>query len=207
MPWRGMARLGRIENQTDNVDSGMLPFNSVPSARARRSGAPSRSIMRMARLLVAIWVTTCLFMLLGAGTTQAQTSATNKRKNPNPDLVGMLTKQLNVTPEQATGGAGAIFGLAKSKLSAPDFSKVAAAVPGMSGFLKAAPSTGAAASPLDSVSGALPGNIGGLTSLAGAFQSLHLSPEMVGRFVPVIENYIASKGGSGVASVFAGALQ
>ena len=54
----------------------------------------------------------------------------------------MLTKDLNVTPKQATGGAGALFGLAKSRLKPDQFSQVAAAVPGMDGLLKAAPSAG-----------------------------------------------------------------
>ncbi len=163
--------------------------------------------MNKVKSVVVVRVSTCLLMLLAAGVAQAQTSPTPTPKNPNADLVGMLTSQLNVTPAQATGGAGAIFSLAKNRLSPSDFSKLAAAVPGMNGFLKAAPSGGAAASSLDSLGGAVPGNLGGLTSLAGAFQSLHLSPQMVGKFVPVMENYVASKGGSSVASLFTGALQ
>ena len=55
---------------------------------------------------------------------QAPASATAIPKSPSPELVGSLTKKLSVTPEQATGGAGALFALAKSKLSVEDFSKV-----------------------------------------------------------------------------------
>jgi hypothetical protein len=132
--------------------------------------------------------------------------ATKNSTNPNPELVGALTKQLNVTPQQATGGAGAIFGLAKSRLNPGDFSKVAAAVPGMDGFLKAAPS-GGAGSMLGSIASQAGGGMGGLASLAGSFQSLGLSPSMAGKFVPVLKNYIGGKGGSSVASLFAGALK
>ena len=78
----------------------------------------------------------------------------------SPELVSQLTKGLSISPAQATGGAGALFGLAKSRLSAADFSKVAAAVPGMNNFLKAAPSTDNT-SGLSSLAGALPGGIGG----------------------------------------------
>ena len=35
----------------------------------------------------------------------------------SPELVGQLTKELSVTPQQATGGAGALFSLTKTKLS------------------------------------------------------------------------------------------
>jgi hypothetical protein len=128
-------------------------------------------------------------------------------KNPDPDLVGQLSNQLNVTPTQATGGAGAIFGLVKSHLSAGDFSKIATAVPGMDGFLKAAPASGGASSAASGLPGLPSGAAGGLASLAGSFQSLGLSPSMVGKFAPIIENYIGSKGGSGVSSLFAGALK
>src|SRR5262252_627081 len=70
----------------------------------------------------------------------------------NPELVGQLSKELDSTPAQAEGAAGALFGLAKSRLSAGDFSKVAAAVPGMDGLLKAAPPLGGS-NPLSAVTG------------------------------------------------------
>src|SRR6516225_3924666 len=94
----------------------------------------------------------------------------------SPELVGQLTNGLSVTPQQATGGAGALFGLAKSKLSPADFGKIAAVVPGMDSFLKAAPSTGGG-SGLSSLTGSLPGNVGGLASAATSFQKLGLSPD------------------------------
>src|SRR5215472_4654697 len=83
------------------------------------------------------------------------------------------------------GGAGSIFGLVKSQLSPENFSKVAAAVPGMNKFLKAAPPAtpgGSAVSSLGSMAGG--GKAGGLASLAGSFQSLGMSPGMIGKFAP-----------------------
>jgi hypothetical protein len=118
----------------------------------------------------------------------------------------MLTKQLGVTPEQATGGAGSLFGLAKSRLKPEEFNQVSDAVPGMDGFLKAAPKT-SATSPLGSVGSALPGKAGGLASVTGAFNSLGLSPDMVTKFVPVLTQFVQSKGGASVASLLAGALK
>lgn len=165
--------------------------------------------MNSIRMFRRAMLLTGFLVLLGAIGAEGQA-------NPNPDLVSKLTQQLNITPQQATGGAGAIFGLAKSRLSPADFSKIASAVPGMDGFLKAAPATGApaAGAPATSASSALgslgsmaPGGLGGLSSLAGSFQSLKLSPATASQFVPVLENYISSKGGANVASLFTGALK
>ena len=125
----------------------------------------------------------------------------------SPELVGQLSKELSITPAQATGGAGALFGVAKSRLSPADFSKVAAAVPGMGNFLKAAPATDNA-SGLSGLTGSLPGGLGGgLASTAGSFQKLGLSPDMVGKFVPILTSFVQSKGGANVASLLSGALK
>ena len=124
----------------------------------------------------------------------------------SPELVGQLTKGLNITPDQATGGAGALFGVAKSRLSPGDFKQVAAVVPGMGSFLKAAPSTGGV-SGLSGLTGSLPGNVGGLASAASAFQNLGLSPDMVGKFVPILTSFVQSKGGATVANLLSGALK
>lgn len=143
------------------------------------------------------------------GIVQAQNSVNAASKAPSPELVGDLTKQLSVTPAQATGGAGALFGLAKSRLGAADFSKIATVVPGMSGFLKAAPAPvhqGGGLPGISSLSGALPGGASGLASTAQSFQKLGLSPGMVGKFVPVLTQFVQSKGGAGVASLLSGAL-
>ena len=126
--------------------------------------------------------------------------------SPSPELVGMLTRELNVTQDQATGGAGALFGLAKSRLKPEEFSQVSDAVPGMDGFLQAAPKQGGG-SALGSLGSALSGESGGLTSVAGAFGSLGLSPDMVSKFIPVIMQFVQSKGGTSVASLLMGALK
>ena len=73
----------------------------------------------------------CVFVLLAVVTGQAQAPnpATKAAKNPSSELINQLTQQLSVTPKQAAGGAGTLFGLAKSNLSANDFGKIAAVVP------------------------------------------------------------------------------
>lgn len=124
----------------------------------------------------------------------------------SPELVGLLTKECAVTPAQAKGGAGALFSLAKSRLSADDFSKVAAVVPGMKNFLKAAPSTGDS-SALSALEGEMPGGLGGLASTAGAFEKLGLSPKMATKFLPVMVKFVENKGGSATGSLLSGVLK
>src|SRR5204863_2175798 len=77
--------------------------------------------------------------------------------NPSPELVGQLTKGLKIKPEQAIGGAGALFGVAKTKLKPEDFLKVSNAVPGIDGLLKAAPKLGGGSDPLSQIGAVLPG--------------------------------------------------
>jgi len=124
----------------------------------------------------------------------------------SPELVGQLTKQLSITPSQAVGGAGTLFSLAKSRLSADDFSKVAGAVPGMGSFLKAAPATDST-SGLSGLASSLPGGMGGMASTAASFEKLGLSPGMAGKFVPILTNFVQSKGGSSTASLLSGVLK
>ncbi len=67
-----------------------------------------RTLLKSALVAVAALVATA-----NTGSAQAQ------------DLVGMLVSQLGVTSEQATGGAGAIFNLAKERLAPDQFSQIA----------------------------------------------------------------------------------
>jgi hypothetical protein len=158
----------------------------------------------------------CGFLWLGAAA-HAQADAGG--------LVSRLTDSLGVTESQAAGGAGAIFNYAKGRLSPDDFGQVASAVPGIDSLMEAAPSTepsdsgdvtGSVGSMLGGSGGALGGSggatsgvggaLGGLSALAGPFSKLGMSPDMVGKFVPVVLDYVKSTGGSGVMSVLKGAL-
>src|SRR5215203_919205 len=137
-----------------------------------------------------------LFVCFGAASAQlpkplpkAQSPATQIKglTNPSPELVGRLTKELSITPEQAIGGSGALFGLAKTRLKPEDFTKVADVVPGMGGLLKAAPKPKqGSAGALAAIGGILPGKAGGLASVAGSFKELGLSANMAVKFVPLM---------------------
>jgi len=128
----------------------------------------------------------------------------------DPGLVGLLTKNLGVTEEQGKGGAGAIFNMAKEKLGAEDFGKVADAVPEMDILLKAAPKTGGLGSAIGDKTSFLGGSVGkltGLASLAGPFSQLGMKSDMIGKFVPIILSYVQSKGGDSVKGLLAGVLK
>jgi hypothetical protein len=114
------------------------------------------------------------------------------------ELIDLLTKNLGVSENQAQGGAGLLFKLAKDKLGAGDFSKVSAAVPGIDSLLNAAPAGGGGI--LGGV-GKIFGGAGGLASLAGGFKNLGLDSSMVGKFVPIILQFVQSKGGDGVKTI------
>src|SRR5262245_5439327 len=93
------------------------------------SSAPEVLMRRLALLLV-----------LPTALVRAQAAApATVEETASPELVGQLVKEVGVTPAQAQSGAGALFGVAKTKLPAADFAKVAGAVPNMDGLLKAAP--------------------------------------------------------------------
>jgi hypothetical protein len=122
------------------------------------------------------------------------------------DLLQSLSSQLGVTTEQAAGGAGALFNLAKSRLSSEDFSQIAGTVPDIDSLMAAAPalsesSTGAMASMLGGESG-----LGSLAALAGAFSQLGLSSDMIGQFTPIVLDYLQQVGGDTVMQVMQGAL-
>jgi hypothetical protein len=144
----------------------------------------------------------CCVVLL-AGMAHAQSTVAT---GSSATLVGQLTKGLSVTPTQARGGAGSLFALAKSRLSADEFSKVSSAVPGMSGLLKAAPAV-TGNSEFSGLESSLPGNMGRTVEVAEAFHKLGLSPEMAGKFVPVMTKYMESRGGSSTASLLEKALK
>ena len=129
-------------------------------------------------------------------------------QNPSPELISNLTKELSIKPEQAIGGSGALFGLAKNRLKPEEFTQVSDVVPGMDGLLKAAPKpkqgSGGA---LGAVGAALPGKAGGLAAVASSFKSLGLPPEMASKFVPILTKFVEGKGGASVGNLLAGVLK
>lgn len=131
------------------------------------------------------------------------------------ELVQQLVSNLGVQEDQAKGGAGLILKLAQDKLGGGEFAKVASAIPGSDALLGSAPSEDAGSGMMGALGGMAAGmmggsggsNLGSLMSLAGGFQKLGMSGDMVTKFFPVILNFVQQKGGADVAGLLSKALQ
>ncbi|NET35661.1 MAG: DUF2780 domain-containing protein, partial [Cyanothece sp. SIO1E1] len=75
-------------------------------------------------------------------------------------LIEQLTSTLGVQENQAQGGAGLIFQMAKDKLGDEDFAQIAQSVPGLGEMLQSAPGSNTAG-------GGMLGALGGLASAVG----------------------------------------
>lgn len=149
-------------------------------------------------------------MALVAAVTDVAAQAADAVK-ASPELVDALSKEIGATPEQAAGAAGALFSVAKSRLKADEFSKVADAVPGMNALLKAAPSTGGSSGgiggALSQAAGTTGSSLSGLASATSAFSKLGLKPELVGKAVPVLTSFVTKSGGADVGRLLASVLK
>ena len=125
-------------------------------------------------------------------------------------LTDTLVKNLGITQEQAQGGAGAIFQVAKGKLDAGQFAQLSKAVHEMDSLLSAAPKPSGAISGLaqgaSSALGEANKAYGNLAGLAPAFKALNLSPDSVDEFVPVVVDYVSAKSGAVTANMLQSAL-
>jgi hypothetical protein len=137
-----------------------------------------------------------------ASGSQAPADAAAAAAKASPDLVGALSKELSSTPEQAAGAAGALFGVAKSRLKPDDFAQVSKAVPGMGMLLGAAPALGAAGGKSNPL-----GQMAGLAAAASAFSKLGLKPELASKAIPVLTAFVTKSGGADVGKLLAGALK
>ncbi len=125
-------------------------------------------------------------------------------------LTDTLVKKLGISSEQAQGGAGALFQLAKGKLDAGQFAELSKAVPEMDSLLSAAPKQSGALSGLaggaSSVLGEANNPYGNIAGLASTFKVLNLSPDSVDEFVPVVVDYVRAKSGALTADMLQSAL-
>lgn len=127
------------------------------------------------------------------------------------ELVQMLTSNLGVNEDQAKGGAGMLFNMAKEQLGTSEFQQIADAVPGIGNLISAAPSADGGGDSGGGVMGMLgglasslgenAGGLGSLATLAGGFSKLGLDAEMVGKFVPQVLQYVQNQGGDGVKNL------
>ncbi len=150
----------------------------------------------------------------------------------NPELVRTLAQKLGTTPVQAEAVAGALFDVARERLSEDDFAMVRSAVPGMDGLLKAAArakaggprleqepgaigTTGGAGAGTTGTAGtiagrptpAMPKAAGPMSETALALSRVGMRPELAPEAVPVLVDYVSKLGGPDVATILTGALK
>jgi hypothetical protein len=124
-------------------------------------------------------------------------------------LVNLLSSRLGVTKNQAAGGAGSIFQLAKQNLSVEDFSTIAKSVPGIDKMIGAAPKIEKSSGTFGNISSMMGSNsskLGGIAGLTSSFEKLGLTGDMVGKFTPIILDYVKNKGGEHAMTLLKGAL-
>lgn len=124
------------------------------------------------------------------------------------DLINMLTSQLGIKEEQAAGGAGMIFNLAKEKLGG-DFSQITDAIPDVSGLMDKAPETGGGImGAIGGLASSLGGDsLGNLASLASGFSKLDLDAGMITKFAPIILDFVKDQAGDGVMGLLSKVLK
>lgn len=121
------------------------------------------------------------------------------------DLVNEVTKQLNVTEDQAQGGLGSIFTAVQQNLSGDDFGKLTGALPGITDLIAKVPQTNTAGGGLAGMAGAALnafgasnsslGKVAALAQVAGQFKSIGLDADMVAKFLPIVMKFANSQGG------------
>ncbi len=124
-------------------------------------------------------------------------------------LSELLMQRTGATAAQAQGGAGALFQIAKTKMSADSFTQLEQSVPGMQGMLGAAPAQsqqGGLAGQLSSIAGASGGTAGALILAASAFQQQGMSPAMVQQFIPVVIDYVKAHGNEALVNTLSAAF-
>lgn len=101
----------------------------------------------------------------------------------NNPLTELITSQLDVSPEQAAGGAGALLSLASSQLSGDQASELSSMIPGADKLTTAIP-TG------------LSGMLTNMETINSVFSTLGMDASMVSQFIPVILKFVGNQGAS-----------
>ncbi|NET82576.1 MAG: DUF2780 domain-containing protein [Moorea sp. SIO1F2] len=125
------------------------------------------------------------------------------------ELIQLLTESLGVQENQAQGGAGLIFQLAKDKLGDKSFAQVAQYIPGINDLLQAAPKSGGMMGALGGLAASVGGGVGQLgtlASLAAGFDQLGMDSGKISKFIPIVLSFVQSQGGDEIKNLLAKVL-
>lgn len=104
------------------------------------------------------------------------------------DLLQTLISTMGISEAQAKSGLGALFALAKTKISAQTYSEICKLIPQLDNFIQHAP-------PAAGALGALGGLLGGgklaeLAKLAGQFQSIGMPQNQLATFAQTAFDFL-----------------
>lgn len=145
----------------------------------------------------------------GSQITQSGATAAQGIGASQMSLSDTLTRQLGISQNQALGGSGAIFKAAQGNMNPQDFTTLSQSVPEMNDMLSAAPASDSISSMAGGVSSMMGGSdttLNSTASLASSFQQLNLSPDMIGKFMPIVTDYVKNSGGQVAADLLQSAL-
>lgn len=179
--------------------------------------------MALATLMALAASPAMAFNLNDAANAVSNATSGNSKATAAPEAAGLLNAlgtQLNVTPEQAVGGTGALLGLAKNKLTGSDYSQLTKSVPGLdqlsglsaldslggSGLGSLLGGSGGKESGASSMLNQALGNVQNMNDVNTAFKALGMDSTMVSQFAPVILQYLGQQGASGSALQSLGSL-
>ncbi|MFJ4372290.1 DUF2780 domain-containing protein [Pseudomonas japonica] len=132
----------------------------------------------------------------------SQNGAAVQAPAASANLLNTLGKDLDITPEQAIGGTGALLGLARNQLSSGDYEQLSKAVPGLD-MLSGENALGGLAGlgellgksgQASALGNALGGNVKNGEDLNNAFSALGMQDGMIARFAPLILQYLGQQG-------------
>jgi len=133
-----------------------------------------------------------------APSASAASSMLSGALGPASALIGSLSSAIpGLSQAQAILGAGSLFGLAKAKMPADQFSQVANAVPGSQALVD------------EAVKGGLPAadQLTGSSSLKPVFEKAGISAEMANKLVPLLGEAVSKGGGKPLADAFLAAVR
>ena len=133
-----------------------------------------------------------LFVLSIGADAQANAQAAD---SCGPNLADELSQRLDIRRDQARAAAGELLALARSRLAARDFSRLAQLFPEMDDLLKAAPDTQNLSGP------------GAWDSVVAAFQKVGLTRGTLLKSVPVVVNQVRCRGGQNLSQLLRQALR
>ena len=115
-------------------------------------------------------------------------------------------EQLGVNPQQAQGGAGAVFALAQQRMNPADFMQLSSSLPAIDQYLASVPASPTTIS-WSSFKDSLPNEHGrNWGALSGSFQRLGLDDQQINQFIPIILQYVQSQAGPAMIHALQAAL-